>query len=122
MRSDVGQGLFDAAVGNGFRMPAETAQRLGVACDALVAELRRVRGGGAEITAVQGFPELPSGHALARGFGMKGDEYLATLAGFEAAALRLKAGYLAAGHLFEAADAANRAALRAAAEQLEGTR
>ncbi|GAB2675701.1 hypothetical protein [Nocardia goodfellowii] len=122
MRSDEGRGLLDAAASGGFRMPADAARRLGAACDALVAELRQARAECAEIIEVQGFPELPSGHALARGFGGKGNEYRATLAGLEAAALRLRAGYSTAGQLLEQADVASRAALRAVDEQLEGTR
>ncbi len=114
--------MFDAAASGGFRMPVDTARRLGAACDALLDGLRRARADSAELIEVQGFPELTSGHALARGFGAKGQEHLAALAGFEAAALRLKAGYLAAGRLIEAADAANQAALWAATGQLEGTR
>ncbi|MEV0251006.1 hypothetical protein AB0H76_30725 [Nocardia sp. NPDC050712] len=122
MRSDEGRGLLDAAASGGFHLPADTARRLGVACDALVAGLRRAREQGTDLAAVQGFPDLASGHALARGFEAKGAEYLALLAAFEETALRVKVGYLAAGQLIAQADAAQRAALRAATEQLEGTR
>ncbi|MET8795318.1 hypothetical protein ABZV91_02465 [Nocardia sp. NPDC004568] len=68
-------------------------------------------GGAAALTDVRGFPELPSGRALTRGFAAKGQEYLDVLSAFEQAVLCHKAAYLAAAALFLEADAANSAAL-----------
>lgn len=113
-------GVYDAAAAGEFEMPEGAARRLGSACDALIEGLRQAGAAGAELTEVTGFAELPSGHALARGFGAKGAQYREVLAGLQEAALRLKAGYLAAASLFEEADAANRAAMRLAADGLDG--
>ncbi|WP_156371048.1 hypothetical protein [Nocardia arizonensis] len=112
--------MYDAAAAGEFSMPEGAARRLAAACDALVDGLRRARASGTELTEVTGFAQLPSGQALARGFGAKGAQYREVLAGLQEAALRLKAGYLAAAELFEEADAANRAAMRLTADELDG--
>ncbi|MFC9895135.1 hypothetical protein ACFVMC_15745 [Nocardia sp. NPDC127579] len=122
MRSDVGHELFDAAGAGGFHLSDQAARRLGAACDALLTDLRGARVAAADLTAVRGFPALQSGQALARGFGEKGQRYLAALTEFEAAVVRLRAGYFAAAGLVTEADAAQAIALRAAAEQMEGMR
>ncbi|MBH0777108.1 hypothetical protein [Nocardia bovistercoris] len=111
--------MYNAAAAGEFGMPEGAARRLAQACDTLVAGLRQARVAGAELTEVSGFAELPSGKALARGFGGKGAQYREALTGLQEAALRLKAGYLAAAALFEEADAANRAAMRLAADELD---
>ncbi|MEV0293988.1 hypothetical protein [Nocardia sp. NPDC050710] len=110
--------MYNAAAAGEFGMPEGAARRLSAACDALIDGLRQARLAGGELTEVSGFSELPSGRALARGFGAKGAEYREVLAGLQEAAWRLKAGYLAAARLFEEADAANRAALEVAADEL----
>ncbi|WP_067836576.1 hypothetical protein [Nocardia lijiangensis] len=110
-------GLFDAALTGELRMPEQTAQRLASACDALLDGLRRLET--ADLGAVHGFPELPSGIALARGFSAKGAEFADTLTALQEATLRYKAGYLAAGQLVSEADAAHRAALELAADRLD---
>ncbi|MET8648956.1 MULTISPECIES: hypothetical protein [Nocardia] len=114
-----GAGVYDAAAAGEFGMPEGSARRLEAACDALIEGLRQARAAGVELTEVSGFSELPSGKALARGFEDKGARYREVLAGLQEAALRLKAGYLAAANLFDEADAANRAALRIAADELD---
>lgn len=106
--------LYEAARAGEFRMSDEVARALAASCDRLVEQLRAARDGAAGLTQVSGFPDLPSGRALTAGFSAKGRELLDVLTGFEQAALRHKAAYLAAAALFEAADAANGAALAAA--------
>ncbi|WP_328388877.1 hypothetical protein [Nocardia sp. NBC_00416] len=118
---DVGQGvarrLYTAAVGDGadsFTLAEDVALRLAQACDTLVADLEAARHGGSEITATDsaaGFPDLPTGRALAAGFRYKAAEYLDTLTALQEAALCFKAAYLAAAGRFAEADLANRAAL-----------
>ncbi|MGW0178393.1 hypothetical protein [Nocardia sp. NPDC003345] len=103
--------LYEAARAGEFHMTEDAARLLAGSCDRLVERIRLARADAAGLPAVRGLPDLPSGHALARGFGAKGQEYLDTLGAFEQAALRHKAAYLAAASLFEEADAANRAAL-----------
>ncbi|MEU4316547.1 hypothetical protein [Nocardia sp. NPDC024068] len=103
--------LYEAARAGEFHMAEDVARLLAGSCDRLVERVRLARDHAAALTSARGFPDLPSGHALARGFGAKGREYLDTLLAFEQAALRHKAAYLAAAALFEEADAANRAAL-----------
>ncbi|WP_245910162.1 hypothetical protein [Nocardia amikacinitolerans] len=98
-------------------MSEQTALRLASACDALVDGLRQLRG--TDLSEVSGFPELPSGVALTRGFAAKGHEFADTLTLLQEAALRYKAGYLAAGQLVSEADAAQRAALELAADRLD---
>lgn len=110
--------LYEAARAGEFHMTEDAARLLAASCDRLVERVRLTRANAADLPTVRGLPELPSGYALARGFGSKGQEYLDTLIAFEQAALRHKAAYLAAASLFEEADAANRAALiRTVAEQ-----
>lgn len=113
-------GVYAAAAAGEFGMPEGAARRLEAACDALLEGLRQAKSAGADLTEVSGFAELPSGKSLARGFGDKGVRYREVLTGLQEAALRLKAGYLAAASLFEEADAANLAALRIAADDLDG--
>ncbi|MCP2278603.1 hypothetical protein APR09_004178 [Nocardia amikacinitolerans] len=110
-------GVFDAARTGELRMSEQTALRLASACDALVDGLRQLRG--TDLSEVSGFPELPSGVALTRGFAAKGHEFADTLTLLQEAALRYKAGYLAAGQLVSEADAAQRAALELAADRLD---
>ncbi|WP_431962646.1 hypothetical protein [Nocardia sp. bgisy134] len=110
-------GLFDAALTGELRMSEQTALRLASACDALLDGLRQLRT--TDLAEVNGFPELPSGIALARGFATKGREFADTLTALQEATLRYKAGYLAAGHLVSEADAAHRAALELAADRLD---
>lgn len=127
---DIGQAaarrLYASAVaegGDAFELAEDVATRLAVACDALVDDLNRARAGGQLITTLpgtSGFPDLPTGRALARGFGGKADEYLDTLTALQETALLYKAAYLAAGKKFSEADAANRAAVALVAAQLAG--
>lgn len=112
---DLGQSaafrLYEAARAGEFHMSEEAARGLAESCDRLAERVRQAREGAAALTAVRGFPDLPSGQALTRGFAAKGQEYLDTLSAFEQTALRHKAAYLAAASLFLEADAANSAAL-----------
>lgn len=124
---DTGQGLarelYAAAIGESggarFELDADVAEHLAAACDRLVEDLHRAVAGGHVLTEVTGFPDLPSGHALAAGFGAKGREFLDTVAAFQETALLFKAAYLAAGRRLAEADAANRAALSLITEHLE---
>ncbi|MEU1985946.1 hypothetical protein [Nocardia sp. NPDC019395] len=118
---DLGQSaarrLYTAATAGGpdsFTLAEDVALRLAAACDTLVADLEAARAGGRRIamtTGSGGFPDLPTGHALAAGFIGKGVEYLDTLTALQEAALRFKAAYLAAAGRLTEADLANRAAL-----------
>ncbi|MFI1465365.1 hypothetical protein [Nocardia carnea] len=126
---ELGQGvarrLYAAATAEGtdsFTLTEDVAVRLAAACDALVADLEAARAGGRQLAAASGtagFPDLPTGHALAAGFAGKAVEYLDTLTALQETALRFKAAYLAAGGRLAEADHANRAALAVAA-QAEG--
>ncbi|MBF6329099.1 hypothetical protein [Nocardia transvalensis] len=123
---DKGQGnaqaAYDAAVAGEFRMPDEGAVRLAAACDRLVSGLQEVIRLAEHLNRVSGFPALPSGEGLTRGFGAKGQECLDTLVAFQEAALRYKAAYLAAGKKFPEAEAANRAAIQRVAQYVEGNK
>ncbi|WP_280459824.1 hypothetical protein [Nocardia carnea] len=126
---ELGQGaarrLYAAATTGGtdsFTLTDDVALRLAAACDALVADLEAARAGGRQLAATPGtagFPDLPTGHALAAGFAGKAVEYLDTLTALQETALRFKAAYLAAAGRLTEADLANRAALAVAA-QAEG--
>ncbi|WP_330233268.1 hypothetical protein OHA40_12865 [Nocardia sp. NBC_00508] len=124
---DTGQGtarrLYAAAIGEDggepFELDNAVAENLAAACDKLVDDLRRAMDNGQFVTEVTGFPNLPTGHALARGFTDKGRQYLDTLAAFQETALLFKAAYLAAANRLADAEAANQAALRLITEYLE---
>ncbi|GGL28896.1 hypothetical protein [Nocardia jinanensis] len=109
--------LYRAATAGGadsFTLAEDVALRLAHACDTLVAELEAARLGGhriAETDGTAGFPDLPTGHALAAGFRGKAVQYLETLTALQETALCFKAAYLAAGGKLAEADLANRAAL-----------
>ncbi|WP_327149402.1 hypothetical protein [Nocardia sp. NBC_01329] len=109
--------LYRAATAGGtdsFTLAEDVALRLAHACDTLVAELEAARLGGhriAEADGATGFPDLPTGHALAAGFRGKAGQYLETLTALQEAALCFKAAYLAAAGKLTEADLANRAAL-----------
>ncbi|MGW0007843.1 hypothetical protein [Nocardia grenadensis] len=109
--------LYVAATAGGedsFTLAEDVALRLAQACDALVADLEAARAGGhriAEAGGTAGFPDLPTGHALATGFRGKAVQYLDTLTALQETALYFKAAYLAAGGRLAEADLANRAAL-----------
>ncbi|NEW39537.1 hypothetical protein GV794_12670 [Nocardia cyriacigeorgica] len=113
--------LYIAAVDGGaaaFELAEDVASNLAAACDVLVDDLQRARAESHLITEVSGFPDLPTGHGLARGFGTKGREYLDTLTALQETALLYKAAYLAAGKKFVDADAANKAAIDLVAAHL----
>ncbi|KAA8889957.1 hypothetical protein F3087_01130 [Nocardia colli] len=124
---DTGQGtarqLYAAATGAGtgqpFELAPDVAENLAAACDKLVEDLHHAMANGHLVTDVTGFPNLPSGQGLTRGFGDKGRQYLDTLAAFQETALLFKAAYLAAGKMFADAEAANKAAIDLVAEHLE---
>ncbi|MFC9896767.1 hypothetical protein ACFVMC_24045 [Nocardia sp. NPDC127579] len=123
---DIGQRrareLYAAATGpdgRRFELAPEVALNLAAACDKLIEDLRKAAADGDQLTGVTGFPELPSGQALAKGFGAKGREFLDTVTAFQEAALLFKAAYLAAGQRLSEADAANRAALQLISDYLE---
>ncbi|WP_280420453.1 hypothetical protein [Nocardia carnea] len=117
----VARRLYATATAGGadsFTLTEDVALRLAAACDALVADLEAARAGGRQLAAAPGtagFPDLPTGHALAAGFAGKAVEYLDTLTALQETALRFKAAYLAAAGRFTEADLANRAALAVAA-------
>ncbi|WP_460701153.1 hypothetical protein [Nocardia thraciensis] len=114
--------LYAAATGSGdqaFEIAEDVARNLAAACDRLVDDLQHARHTEHLLTTIPGFPELPSGQELARGFGNKGREFLDTVLAFQETALLFKAAYLAAGRRFAEAEAANRAALELAAARLE---
>jgi hypothetical protein len=115
--------LYAAATGAGgtptFELAENVAENLAAACDKLVADLQKAATTGHLVTDIAGFPDLPTGHNLTRGFNGKGRQYLDTVTAFVETALLYKAAYLAAGKRFEDADAANRAALRLITEYLE---
>ncbi|MQY24345.1 hypothetical protein [Nocardia macrotermitis] len=113
------QAAFDAAKAGTFVIPVDSAKRLAASCDKLVLELESILVDAAILTRVTGFPELPSGRALAKGFSGKGQECMDTLASFQEAGLRYKAAYLAAGKQFTEADQANQAAIRRATLYLD---
>ncbi|MBY8855400.1 hypothetical protein K7711_02820 [Nocardia sp. CA2R105] len=113
------QAAFDAAKAGTFQMPVDSAKRLAASCDKLVSGLQSVFLDAERLTKVTGFPDLPSGQALAKGFSGKGQECLDTLASFQEAALRYKAAYLAASKQFTEADQANQAAIRRATSYLD---
>jgi hypothetical protein len=104
-----------------FRLDADVAHNLATACDRLVDDLRQIRRTGNAVTTVTGFPDLPSGRALARGFGDKGHEFLDTLVALQQTALLFKAAYLTAGRQFTQAEEAGRAALDLVAARLDDT-
>ncbi|MEU4316716.1 hypothetical protein [Nocardia sp. NPDC024068] len=118
---DMGQGtarrLYASATAGGadsFSLAEDVALRLASACDTLFADLEAARAGGEQIAGAQGnagFPDLPTGRALAAGFTAKAADYLDTLTALQETALCFKAAYLAAGGRFDEADLANRAAL-----------
>ncbi|WP_433600373.1 hypothetical protein ACQPXH_00425 [Nocardia sp. CA-135953] len=114
------QAAYDAAKAEQFQVPVDGAKRLAASCDKLADGLQDEIVAASRLTSVTGFPDLPSGHALANGFSAKGREYIDALTAFRETVLRYKAAYLAAGKQFEDADAANRAAIKVAADQLEG--
>ncbi|CAM4372898.1 hypothetical protein NONI108955_23130 [Nocardia ninae] len=124
---DTGQGtarqLYAAATGASgdrpFELATDVAENLAAACDQLVEDLHRAMATGQLVTEVTGFPNLPSGQGLTRGFSGKGRQYLDTLAAFQETALLFKAAYLAAGKKFADAEAAHKAALDLVAEHLE---
>lgn len=114
--------LYAAATGterDALELAPEVAQRLAAACDTLVGELGKLTAAGHLVTEVRGFPNLPTGRGLARGFADKGVQYLDTVTALQQTALLLKAAYLAAGRQFADADAAHRAALELIAADLE---
>ncbi|MFI6997183.1 hypothetical protein [Nocardia sp. NPDC050175] len=113
------QAAYDAAAAGTFEMPAEGATRLAASCDKLAAGLQDEIMAASLLNNVTGFPDLPSGHALAKGFSAKGREYIETLTAFQETVLRYKAAYLVAGKQLQQADAANRAAIKVAASQIE---
>jgi hypothetical protein len=108
-----------AGGGEKFELDTAVAENLAAACDKLVDDLRRAMAGEHLVTEVTGFPDLPTGHGLSRGFAAKGRQYLDTLAAFQETALLFKAAYLAAANRLADAEAANQAALRLIAEYLE---
>ncbi|MBF6099951.1 hypothetical protein IU510_17950 [Nocardia cyriacigeorgica] len=113
--------LYVAAVDGGatpFELDEDVASNLAAACDALVDDLDRARAESHVITAVSGFPDLPTGQALAHGFSRKGHEFLDTLTALQETALLYKAAYLAAGKKFADAEAANKAAIDLVAAHL----
>lgn len=120
---DLGQGaarrLYTAASGtDSFALAEDVAVRLAAACDTLVADLEAARSGGRQLAGTPGtagFPDLPTGHALAAGFTGKAVDYLDTLTALQETALWFKAAYLAAAGRLTEADLANRAALAVAA-------
>lgn len=114
------QAAYEAAKAGTFVMPEDGAKRLAAHCDTLVVGLREEIQASAHLTQVTGFPDLPSGQALTRGFSAKGQEYIDTLMAFIQTALQYKAAYLMAGKQVTEADAANRAALKFATAQLGG--
>ncbi|WP_194816184.1 hypothetical protein [Nocardia sp. XZ_19_385] len=123
---DIGQRrareLYAAATGSGgdrFELAPEVAQNLAAACDKLIEDLRKATATGDLVTGVTGFPLLPSGQALTKGFGNKGREFLDTVTAFQETALLFKAAYLAAGHRLAEADAANKAALQLISDYLD---
>ncbi|MGO4616759.1 hypothetical protein AB4305_10895 [Nocardia sp. 2YAB30] len=124
---DTGQGtarkLYAAAIGEGddepFALDTAVAENLAAACDKLVDDLHQAMADRHLVTDVTGFPNLPTGHGLTRGFADKGSQYLDTLAAFQETALLFKAAYLAAANRLAEAEAANQAALRLITEYLE---
>ncbi len=112
------QAAYAAAKAGQFVMPEGGAKRLAAQCDTLVEGLVQEIAECEVLTRVNGFPDLPSGRALTQGFSAKGHEYIDTLKAFVQAALQYKAAYLAAGKQFTEADAANRAAIKYATDQL----
>lgn len=127
---DMGQGtarrLYASATAGGaesFTLAEDVALRLAQACDTLVADLEAARAGGQQIAGMPGtagFPDLPTGRALAAGFGAKAADYLDTLTALQETALCFKAAYLAAAGRLEEADLANRAALAVVAAHPAG--
>ncbi|MBF6060095.1 hypothetical protein IU500_04770 [Nocardia terpenica] len=121
---DVGQQavrrLFSAAMDSGGAegLAEEAARGLVDACDRLVADLARAWEVEPPVTSVGGFPNLPSGQALTRGFADKGRELHDILAGFQQTAHMLQAAYLAAGKRYDEAEAAARAVLDMAPESV----
>ncbi|KZM75520.1 hypothetical protein [Nocardia terpenica] len=115
-----GQAMYEAAKAGEFRMPEDGALRLAATCDKLADGLVDEIAAAQRLTRVTGFADLPSGRGLTQGFSKKGQEYMDTLAAFRETALRYKAAYLAAGKKFTEADAANKAAIKATANYLEG--
>ncbi|MGF6886334.1 hypothetical protein ABIA39_000301 [Nocardia sp. GAS34] len=114
------QAAYSAAKAGTFVMPEDGAKRLAAQCDTLVDGLIDEIEAADHLTKVTGFPNLPSGKALTKGFSAKGQEYIDTLKAFVQTALQYKAAYLAAGKQFTEADAANQAAIKYATEQLQG--
>ncbi|WP_062980637.1 hypothetical protein [Nocardia anaemiae] len=113
------QAAYDAAKTGLFQLPEDGAKRLAASCDTLADGLQDEIAAAWSLVNVTGFPDLPSGHALAKGFSAKGREYIEALTALRETVLRYKAAYLAAGKQFEDADAANRAAIKVATDQLE---
>ncbi|WP_433601096.1 hypothetical protein ACQPXH_04565 [Nocardia sp. CA-135953] len=118
--------LYAAATGTSggepFELAEDVAENLAAACDKLVEDLQKATATGHLVTEVSGFPDLPTGHGLAKGFGDKGTQFLDTVTAFQETALLYKAAYLAAGKRFEDAEAAHRAALQLITDYLESPR
>ncbi|RJO76591.1 hypothetical protein D5S18_09900 [Nocardia panacis] len=102
-----------------FELSGDVAERLAAACDQLVRDLQQAKATGHLVTQVRGFPNLPTGQGLSRGFTAKGGQLLDLLTAFQETALLYKAAYLAAAQRLTAADAANSAALALIADHLE---
>ncbi|BAD60066.1 hypothetical protein [Nocardia farcinica] len=115
----VARGLYAAAVDERFELAEDVAVNLAAACDKLVEDLGAALTASEAAAAVSGFPDLPTGRALAAGFAAKGGQLRATVAAFQETALLFKAAYLAAGHRLAEAEAAHRAALHAVADYLD---
>ncbi|MFI5781702.1 hypothetical protein [Nocardia sp. NPDC051570] len=106
--------LYRAATrseGSVFEIAEDVARNLAAACDRLVDDLQRAHGAELRVADLTGFPNLPSGRALTRGFAGKSREFLDTITAYQQTALLFKAAYLAAGKRFDDAEAANRAAV-----------
>src|SRR5690606_21631830 len=71
--------LYEAARAGEFHMSAYVARELASSCDRLVERVQQARTGAADLTRVTGFPDVPSGRALAAGIGAKGRQYLEVL-------------------------------------------
>ncbi|MFC6012504.1 hypothetical protein [Nocardia lasii] len=94
------------------RRIAQGYQRFADQCDGWIDDAK-------ELQRLSGFGGLTSAQQLQQGFERKAFGLVEVLQSMKAAALRMAAGYLQAGELFEEVDAMNARALKAAVQEVD---
>ncbi|KAA0024986.1 hypothetical protein [Antrihabitans cavernicola] len=113
--TDVGQGdaiaMYNAAVSGTLKIDPLVAQVCASHCAELAGMFADQAVAAADLSHSSGFGGFASSHELQSGFGRKGQEAVDMIHAYREAAFRFEAAFLAAGQLFEEADAANSRAL-----------